>query len=607
MLPGRPPSLPMSVHIVEFSRVDSVSRLASAVGCDQRLIEAVSEFNRAPPDVGNDEHTVGAVDPPGFHTELRVPKKNRRRVGEFRVVRQVTDEFYAIALKSLARRLDLYLRAADIGFPSSACHGFVAGSSTYRNAQPHLGAKLLLTADIEDFFPSIKAERVVSSLVGARIPVEGAQLIAQLVTVRGHLPVGFSTSPMLSNLVCISLDRRLIALAAAHQAAYSRYADDLAFSSNKSVPTSAELCTELHAEGFELADEKFRTSKRGQVQIVTGLSIADPSRPRLPGALKRRLRQELFLCEKYGIRGHAEALEISERRAVNSIDGRIGYVQGIEPVLGEKLRDQWRTLLLRDGLQATYPRTAIGSAPESARPGAVPTVTVVMDESRWSVGGQDYFAVGAVLVDDPELTRAALASLAKTRADDLFFGGRINIFEKRGFHYADDIDRAKDEVCRLLADQPVRASLAFGRYRDELTLAENYVRLFEWLIARRMGAADGKFIEVICDRLQEVPQRRLVALVEARYARLCELESRRPRSAPIVSTPKKGEDSLLAVPDYLLGVFSAYHRSQSVDFGNRFVRRFEQLRDRYRLIRDFDSRVSYTRSRQFVASVEGAD
>ncbi|MDH5670650.1 MAG: hypothetical protein OEZ06_00780 [Myxococcales bacterium] len=186
----------MPHFVVDFSRVDSESKLARAVGCEERLVREVLDFNASVPEPAYDEEGWLTAGVPGLHGTFRVAKKNHRRTGEYRTVTEVRDRRLVAALKSLARRLDGYLREANIGYPAPACLGFVAGALTYKNAKRHLGACRLVTADIRDFFPSIGTARVEDALVLAGVPQAGADLIAQLTTVWGAAPPGLQHEPL---------------------------------------------------------------------------------------------------------------------------------------------------------------------------------------------------------------------------------------------------------------------------------------------------------------------------------------------------------------------------------------------------------------------------
>jgi len=174
--------------------------------------------------------------------------------------------------------------------------------------------------------------------------------------------------------------------------------------------------------------------------------------------------------------------------------------------------------------------------------------------------------------------------------------GARSTLRRRGF-ITDDPERARDEVCRLLAALPLRANVTFGLYRPELSFAENYLGMFRWLMTWRMGASDWDALLVECDSHQEVGQPLLEAAVRDLSERLWLRHSRRPRCLPVVRCPRKAEEPLLLVPDYLLAVAGAYLGCGSTSMEKMQVRRFEQLRDKYRLIRDFDRHRSYNRQR----------
>ena len=122
-----------------------------------------------------------------------------------------------------------------------AAHGFVPGRSTVTNAQPHVGARVVVKMDLVDFFPTIHYGRLVGLFEHYGAGKGAAQILAAIVTYRPELPngqvawpsvlpQGAPTSPLLSNLVCRRMDARLAAFAEKAGARYTRYADDLTFS-----------------------------------------------------------------------------------------------------------------------------------------------------------------------------------------------------------------------------------------------------------------------------------------------------------------------------------------------------------------------------------------
>ena len=151
--------------------------------------------------------------------------------------------------------------------PHEAAHGFRPGRSVLSFVEPHAGRAVVLKMDLLDFFPTIRLARVVSLFRAAGYPEAVARGLAGLCTNRvpprlwrapegplsgsdawrtrqlyrkAHLPQGAPTSPTLANLAAYRLDCRLGGLAASAGAAYTRYADDLAFSGGADLARSVD-------------------------------------------------------------------------------------------------------------------------------------------------------------------------------------------------------------------------------------------------------------------------------------------------------------------------------------------------------------------------------
>lgn len=203
-----------------------------------------------------------------------------------------------------------------------AAQGFLKERSILTNARVHVGQRLVLNIDLEDFFPSINFGRVRGLFMAEpfKLGPAAAALFAQLCTYRNGLPQGAPTSPALSNFIAADLDRRLTRLARESNVRYTRYADDITFSSNQqtlpqtlivtvagegkaSVQVAEPLERAIVASGFAINQKKVRLQTRHQRQSVTGLHVnakANVSRKRI-----RRLRAMLHAWEKYGIQSAA--------------------------------------------------------------------------------------------------------------------------------------------------------------------------------------------------------------------------------------------------------------------------------------------------------------
>lgn len=166
-----------------------------------------------------------------------------------------------------------------------------------------------------------------------------ADILAKVCTYNKRLEEGLHASPILSNLHCYDLDLELVKLAHRKKCSYSRYADDIAFSSGYGVPSTTLIGTLFKKYNFVMNKSKTRYSKQGQAQYVTGLSVSDNKYPRAPRPIKRKLRTELHYIKKYGAANHFYKIGIEEESIVMEIcriEGWIKYISGIEPVVGSK-------------------------------------------------------------------------------------------------------------------------------------------------------------------------------------------------------------------------------------------------------------------------------
>ncbi|MEK9845709.1 retron St85 family RNA-directed DNA polymerase [Thalassospira sp.] len=159
--------------------------------------------------------------------------------------------------------------------------GFVPGRSAIQNATFHAKTKHVLNVDIKDFFPSISKGQVVTifTSIGYSVPV--AEMLADLCCYNDRVPQGAPTSPALANLVLSNLDHELHHLAKATGCKYSRYADDLTFSSERRIEMSffEAVKSAVRRYGFSLKSSKTRFSGRGNRMEVTGVVINDTLQP----------------------------------------------------------------------------------------------------------------------------------------------------------------------------------------------------------------------------------------------------------------------------------------------------------------------------------------
>lgn len=202
--------------------------------------------------------------------------------------------------------------------PTDAAMGFVPGRSIVDNASAHTGRNYVFNTDLKDFFPSIHQARVwkILQLKPFSFNREIASLIAGLSCMQdpngtvdkkgmiiGVLPQGSPCSPILTNIVCRNLDKKLLRLAKGYNIKYTRYADDITFSSDYNVfqedsKFMAEFIKIVADEKFEINDKKTRLQKSGQRQEVTGLLVN--KKVNVAKEYHKDLRSLLYIWDRYG-------------------------------------------------------------------------------------------------------------------------------------------------------------------------------------------------------------------------------------------------------------------------------------------------------------------
>lgn len=247
-----------------------------------------------------------------------------------------------------------------------AVQGFVKGRSIKTFVAPHVGRRVVLRMDLRDFFPTFSGARIqsffrtlgypeaVADLLGGictnatprdawkdgaagveRIQVQDAQTLYAC----PHLPQGAPTSPALANLCTYRVDCRLEGLAKSVGAEYTRYADDLAFSSDESAfdrrveRFSTHVAAILMEEGFTVHHRKTRVMRQGVRQYLAGLVANDHIN--VVRADFDRLKATLTNCVRLGPEGQNRDGHTAFRF---HLEGRVGFVEMVNPARGKRLR-----------------------------------------------------------------------------------------------------------------------------------------------------------------------------------------------------------------------------------------------------------------------------
>lgn len=255
-----------------------------------------------------------------FYVSFDVPKKT----GGQRRINAPMDDLKEIQ-KLLADALwkhELSVREQR-NFKSTISNAFEKSKSIITNAKIHKNKNILVNLDLADFFDSFHFGRVRGFFEKNRdflLPIEVATVIAQLTCFKGSLPQGAPTSPIITNMIFRIVDFRLLAIARKYKLDYTRYADDLTFSTNNWAFLAVqsdfldELETEIVAGGFRINKKKTRIQLRDSKQVVTGLVV------------NKKLNVDHAYYKK--TRAMAHSLYFSKTFNIDEFEGTLSQLEG---------------------------------------------------------------------------------------------------------------------------------------------------------------------------------------------------------------------------------------------------------------------------------------
>jgi RNA-directed DNA polymerase len=232
------------------------------------------------------------------------------------------------ALKSISRWIQKNI--TDKLLYSKAAKAYIKGTGIKDNARLHKGQEKILKMDIYDFFHCCTSRKVFDILqeIGYSRRVSG--LISSVVTVDGGLSVGSPASPGLANYILYEFDRNILNFCRTHKVRYTRYSDDMTFSGSfdhKIIIDYVENTLKKYA--FRINSNKTKIMLQNNLQIVTGIVVNRKLNVRR--SERRRLLQEAYYIDKYGINEHIERKKITRPVYLDYIRAKIGYCLWISP------------------------------------------------------------------------------------------------------------------------------------------------------------------------------------------------------------------------------------------------------------------------------------
>lgn len=498
--------------------------------------------------------------------------------------------------KSLAKRLNNTFQNYLTGFPHKSSFGFINSKNTRDNAFPHCGASFILKTDIEKFFPSITESRITKLFKSVGACTKIARLLAKFVTINGILPEGLPTSPVISNAICHNMDRDLEKIAKKNQSDYTRYVDDITFSTETYPIFLQQIELILQKNDFKISTDKTRITKRGQANFVTGLSVTDPHQPHVPKKIKRKIRQILYYITKFGLIEHLQKIGLdsfSSQGYINHLDGYIKYISYIEPKVGPKLKASWHKILTNSGREVSY---ATNNKLPSKK------CHFLIDEAEIEFKGKKYLALCICTTEDAKKIRQNIQKTLNDFLSDSWADGKRAEIEKNGLHYCDATQDLKLDFIKRLQTSNFQCFLAFGHYNKSTDYEDTYIKLFEVLLKRRLIASDNKKVTVAIEINNKVSETKLRNFIDDTYEKLSVSNNKKPIKLKTKFVDKKY--NLIALPDFMLGVFGQYiKKAKSTGLNNtpnpRETLFYERLSAKYNVIKDYDNNKEYSTRRPF--------
>ncbi len=240
-----------------------------------------------------------------------IPKySNGKYVGQ-RVLEEPTPE-----LKMWQKRTAKEL-AARFALPSCV-HG-VRATSTVSNSNPHVGKLAVYKLDLKDYYHTVTRDKLEKLELGIDL---------EKVLHDNRLPTGGPSSPILANLAFVSLDKQIIDLIKDLEINYTRYMDDLTFSSNKLEHLTPGLCQQIisliEVAGFQINRKKSGLKLNFQQQKVTGIVVNQ--KLGVGRQNKNLLRAKLDHHARTG-----------SNKLTKELEGDLAYAKAVDAILGRNL------------------------------------------------------------------------------------------------------------------------------------------------------------------------------------------------------------------------------------------------------------------------------
>lgn len=298
-----------TMSLLGFPSFNTVQELAALIHIDKRRLSTLTQV------------------PERFYYRYRIPKRHRG----WREIQSPSKELKAVQAWILRNILDKLSS-------SPYATAYVKGRRLLDNVGPHMNNRYFLAVDIQDFFPSVNSLFIRKLFERIGYSKQAANILCRLCCYFARLPQGAVTSPALSNLICLRLDRRLAGLASRRNIVFTRYADDITFSTNnrnalpRLLPSVYRILRDM---GFEPNQEKTRLLGPRTRCVITGL-VKNSKDPTFGIGRKKKVAMRSIM-HNFLARGIVNADYPNEA----SIEGWISFAKNVDPAAHEQMLRYW--------------------------------------------------------------------------------------------------------------------------------------------------------------------------------------------------------------------------------------------------------------------------
>lgn len=265
-------------------------------------------------------------------------------------------------------KLKKYLRFVDsvilrfLAKDEDVVHSFTKGKNTLTTVQAHSGNNYFFLTDIKNFYPNIKTNDVLRLMKRDKhlVPIADIELyidrLTSMMTFGGSIPIGFPTSPQLSNAFLFDFDCATKSHCKDNGLIYTRYADDIVISGKNfddlsELKANVQMLLKKHASpNLLLKEEKTHITHLGNKVKILGLVILPNGKITLDTKYKNKL--ELLLHFYTTDQGKYKSfLEEEFNGNEKSLFGLLHYAKTVDPSYLEKLQRKYGVYALRNFME----------------------------------------------------------------------------------------------------------------------------------------------------------------------------------------------------------------------------------------------------------------